>query len=201
MFKRKKDKMTLFSSNLYKSENCTLTVYKSKPKVKVLLLSTKHTGVRIEDNYKRVLETIAFYNKTKYGVDQMARKYSTKARSFRWPLQVFFNIFDLAAINAWILYKECTRSKISRKEFIFCLVEELTGENKDNICQRSDASFLTPSTSEVRKSCQVDYCKKKKKIEVIVIVYIGKRRMRKMHKQHSVYLQKMCSIGMITLYR
>ena len=141
--------MTLFSSNLYKSENCTLTVYKSKPKVKVLLLSTKHTGVRIEDNYKRVLETIAFYNKTKYGVDQMARKYSTKARSFRWPLQVFFNIFDLTAINAWILYKECTRSEISRKEFIFCLVEELTGENKDNICQRSDASFLSPSTSEV----------------------------------------------------
>ena len=50
---------------------------------------------------------------------------------------------------------------MSRKEFIFCLAEELTGENKDNICQRSDASFLSPSTSEVRKSCQVDYCKKK----------------------------------------
>ena len=113
-----------------------------------------------------------FYNKTKYGVDQMARKYSVQARSFRWPLQVFFNILDLTAINAWILYKECTRSKISRKEFIFCLAEELTEENKDNICQRSDASFLSSSTSEVRKSCQVDYCKK---IEVIIIVYIAKR--------------------------
>ena len=101
----------------------------------------------------------------------MARKYSVKARSFRWPLQVFFSILDLAAINAWILYKECTRSKISRKEFIFCLAEELTEENKDNICQRSDALFLSPSTSEVRKSCQVDYCKK---IEVIIIVYIVK---------------------------
>ena len=52
--------MILFSSNLYKSENCTLTVYKSKPKVKVLLLSTKHTGVQIEDNYKRVPETLLF---------------------------------------------------------------------------------------------------------------------------------------------
>ena len=60
-------------------------MYKSKPKVEVLLLSTKHTGVRIEDNYKRVPETIAFYNKTKYGVDvvgQMARKSSVKAGSF-----------------------------------------------------------------------------------------------------------------------
>ncbi|XP_033178066.1 uncharacterized protein LOC112213286 isoform X1 [Bombus impatiens] len=117
--------MTLFSSNLYKSENCTLAVYKSKPNIKVLLLSTKHTGVRI-DNYKRIPEIITFYNKTKF------------------------------AINAWILCKECTRSKISRKEFIFCLAEELTGENQEKICQRSDASFLSPSTSEVRKSCQ--YC-------------------------------------------
>ncbi|XP_024225198.1 uncharacterized protein LOC112213286 isoform X2 [Bombus impatiens] len=86
----------------------------------------------------------------------MARKYGVKAGSFRWSLQVFFNILDLAAINAWILCKECTRSKISRKEFIFCLAEELTGENQEKICQRSDASFLSPSTSEVRKSCQ--YC-------------------------------------------
>ena len=197
--KEKKDKMTLFSSDLYKSENCTLTVYRSKPKVKVPLLSTKHTGVRIEDNYKRVPETIAFYNKTKYDVDQMARKYSVKAGSFRWPLQVFFNIMDLAAINAWILYKECSRSKISRREFIFCLAEELTGENKENICQRSDASFLSPSTSEVRKTCQVDYCKKN--ISNNYCLYCKKDRMRKMHKQYSVYLQKMCPIDMITLYR
>ena len=101
-------------------------MYKSKPKVKVLLLSTKHTGVRIEDNYKRVPETIAFNNKTKYDVDvvdQMTRKYSVKARSFRRPVQVFFNILDLVTINAWILYKEYTRSNISRKKFIFCLAE------------------------------------------------------------------------------
>ena len=136
---------------------------KSKPNVKVLLLSTKHTGVQVEDNYTRVPKTITFYNKTKFGVDvvdQVPCKYSVTAGSFRWPLQVLFNILDLAAINAWILYKECTGSKISRKEFIFCLAEELVGEDKENICQRSDASFLSPSTSEVRKSCQVGYCKK-----------------------------------------
>ena len=33
-------------------------------------------------------------------VDQMARKYNAKAGSFRWLLQVFLNILDLAAINA-----------------------------------------------------------------------------------------------------
>ena len=71
-------------------------MYKSKPKVEVLL-STKHTGVRVKDNYQRVPETIAFYNKTKYGVDQMARKYSVKARSFRWPLQSLFQYFGFGS--------------------------------------------------------------------------------------------------------
>ena len=157
--------MTLFSSNLYKSEDCTLTVYKSKPKVKVLVLSTKHRNIQIENNRKCVPETITFYNKTKFGVDvsdQMARKYSVKVGCFRWQLQAFYNILDLAAINAWILYKECTGSKISRKEFIFCLAEELAGENKENHRQSSDVSVLSPSTSGVRKSCQVGYCNKNK---------------------------------------
>ena len=50
--------LCVFSSHLYKSENFTLPVYKSKPNVRVLLLSTKHTDVQVEDNYKRVPETI-----------------------------------------------------------------------------------------------------------------------------------------------
>ena len=69
----------------------------------------------------KTAESIEFYNKTKFGVDvmdQMARKYSTKSSSRRWPLQVFFNILDLAGINAWILYKETTGEKISRKNFL-----------------------------------------------------------------------------------
>ncbi|KOX78945.1 hypothetical protein WN51_10157 [Melipona quadrifasciata] len=40
--------MTQFSTKLYRSENCTLTIYKSKPNKKVLLPSTKHTNVTIE---------------------------------------------------------------------------------------------------------------------------------------------------------
>lgn len=92
-------------------------------------------------------------------VDQMARKYNVKAGSFRWPPQVLFNILDLAAINAWILYKTCTGSKISKKELLFYLAEELAGENK-NIGHKSDASLASPSTSKVRKSCKIGYCKK-----------------------------------------
>ena len=69
-----------------------------------------------------------FYNATKYGVDvldQMARKYSMKAGSRRWPVQVFYNVLDLAAINSWVLYKECTEKNLPRREYILQLAQEL----------------------------------------------------------------------------
>lgn len=90
-----------------------------------------HSSVEIEKSNTRIPETIRFYNSTKFGVDvtdQMARKYSVKSKCQRWPLQVFFNILDLAGINAWILYKETTGEEISRQEFLFQLAEELGTE-------------------------------------------------------------------------
>ena len=39
--------------------------------------------------------------------------------------QVFCNIIDLACINAYILYKQCTAKQISRRQFILTMVEEL----------------------------------------------------------------------------
>ncbi|CAD1475250.1 unnamed protein product, partial [Heterotrigona itama] len=78
----KKDTMARFSSLLYRSNEITLTIYKSKPKKKVFILSSKHKTVKI-GNYsaKSLPETVEFYNKTKFRVDiadQMAKKYSVK---------------------------------------------------------------------------------------------------------------------------
>lgn len=134
LLNKKKDSLPRFSSVIYKTNNATLTVYKSKPTKKVLVLSTKHNSVKIEKDKKKLPETILFYNKTKFGVDitdQMARKYSVKSGSRRWPLQVFFNILDLAAINAWVLYNEITGENISRKDFLFQLAEELSTKYED----------------------------------------------------------------------
>lgn len=61
--KQKKDKLPRFSSVSYGTNNATLTIYKSKPTKKVLLLSTKHNSVKIENNKKQTPETIKFYNK------------------------------------------------------------------------------------------------------------------------------------------
>ena len=52
-------------------------------------------------------EVIAFYNSTKGGVDtadQMLRGYSVKRMTRRWPMVVFYNMVDVSALNATILY-------------------------------------------------------------------------------------------------
>jgi len=70
-----------------------------------------HSTIDIETNHKKLPETVQFYNKTKCGVDvldQMACRYSTRAAAHRWPVQVFYNVLDLAAINAWIIYRGVT---------------------------------------------------------------------------------------------
>jgi len=60
----------------------------------------------------------------------MARKYSVKCKCRRWPMHVFYNILDLAGINAWVLYKETTDENILRKDFLFQLGKELAAEYK-----------------------------------------------------------------------
>lgn len=132
----------------------------------------RHKFVKIENAGECLPETSAYYNKTKFGVDmtdQMARKYSTKSKSCRWPIQVFFNILDLAAINAWILYKQTTGETISRQAFLFQLAEELATKYRDLQEQEKETRSMertsTNSTtiSEARRTCQIGYCKKKKK--------------------------------------
>ncbi|XP_015179305.1 PREDICTED: uncharacterized protein LOC107067896 [Polistes dominula] len=107
------------------------------------------SSVEIEKSDTRIPEIIRFYNSTKFGVDvtdQMAKKYSVKSLYQRWLLQIFFNILDLAEINAWILYKETTSEEVSRQERQ--LSKECSSETITN----------TAIDSSGRKACQIRYC-------------------------------------------
>lgn len=171
----KQSRENLYSSKIYKHENLTLTVYQGKPNKNVLLLSTMHPNVEIAEGQKKLPETVKFYNETKFGVDvvdQMARQYSTKSSSRRWPLQVFFNVLDLAAINAWVLYKEVTKQKISRQDFIFKLAEELREDyiKNEKLTTRPETQEASSSeTNNKRRQCQVARCKKNKTREICVL--------------------------------
>ena len=91
-----------------------------------------HPTLKIDDSEKMTPEVAHFYNSTKYGadmLDQIAKKYSTKSASQRWPIQVFFNILNMAAIDAWVIYKETIGININCHNFILNLVEELRAKH------------------------------------------------------------------------
>lgn len=134
-----------------------------------------HSTVGIGEGTKQIPETVSYYNSTKYGVDvvdQMARLYSTKAGSRRWPVQVFYNILDLAAINAAILYREVTGQNIARRDFILQLPVELqqafknTNANDDSSDSDTDKEVDISTTTRKRKQCQIRNCKKNKTSEI-----------------------------------
>ena len=150
-------KAPLHETTVLKNKNLTLTVYQAKPSKNVLLLSSVHTDVSISTGPKKLPETIEYYNQTKYGVDvidQMARFYSTKVSSRRWPLQVFYNVLDLAAINAFVLYNEVTGTNISRRDFLLKLISELKVCVEDcfDVSEESDSDI----SIERLVNCQVN---------------------------------------------
>jgi hypothetical protein len=113
----------------------TSEFYQGKKDKNVTLLSSFHEKADIPDlnNAKRKPKKVLDYNKTKVGVDsvdQMSRQYSVSAATRRWPVSVFYNILNLAAINSWVLFKTINNSQIYRRGFIIQLVEEIKELNK-----------------------------------------------------------------------
>ncbi|XP_027856877.1 uncharacterized protein LOC114134454 [Xiphophorus couchianus] len=102
---------TEFTTQVFSTSDATLTVYAPKKKKAVYVLSSMHSVVETEDTTKRKPNTVTQYNKTKCGVDamdQMVREYSVRAGTRRWPVAVFYNMIDMAALNAHVLYQACT---------------------------------------------------------------------------------------------
>ncbi|XP_041834104.1 piggyBac transposable element-derived protein 1-like [Melanotaenia boesemani] len=106
----------------------TLTVHVAKRKKMVYVLSSMHTVIENEDTPKKKPNTVTKYNTTKCGVDvmdQMVREYSVRAPTRRWPVAVFYNMIDMAALNAYIVHKACTGVQERRVDFLIELAKEL----------------------------------------------------------------------------
>lgn len=108
---------------------------KKKPNPKnVILLSTMHHDKEIDkDNKKQKPSIITFYNETKCGVDvmdQMVQTYSCKRQTRRWPMVLWYNILDVACLNAYIIFTSQhpdfhPKQSHKRRLFIKELVKEL----------------------------------------------------------------------------
>ena len=99
--------------------------------------------------------------------DQMARQYTVKAGTRRWPVAVFYNILDLACISAYVLCKKKTGDAISRKNFMFQLATELREAHVQGKTAPPTA-VLPPLFNNSYQNLMADGSRKRKQCQVNV---------------------------------
>ena len=168
-------------------KNAMIALYCPKKNAVVNMLSTMHNQPDVDENSeKKKPDVILCYNETKSGVDivdKMVKTYSTKRMSRRWPLTLFYNMVDVSALNAFIVWQELNgkNSRVTvkqRRAFLLQLSSELaelvseihTGTSSANNPQQSsrkrhvppesgDASALPPKKG---RCWMCDRCKDRK---------------------------------------
>jgi len=121
----------LYSTMFGFHEKVTLCSYVPKKNEAVILISTMHSDMAVNDDAKKKPHIITYYNKYKAGVDtmdQMISRYTTQRRTWRWPVVMFFNILDVTSLAAYLIYYENNKmlpKKINqRRLFLRQLSEE-----------------------------------------------------------------------------
>ncbi|CAH2102857.1 unnamed protein product [Euphydryas editha] len=90
-----------------------------------------HSDMSVGDNAKQKPDIISYYNKYKTSVDTMdqtLRRYTSQRRCSIWPMAMFFNILDIAALTAYLIYYEnykmIKKKTAERRLFLRKLSEE-----------------------------------------------------------------------------
>lgn len=123
----------------------SLCSYVPKKNTSVLLMSSMHYTCDVDYNNKKKPMAILDYNAHKCGVDtmdQMLGTYTCKRSTKRWPLAMFYNMVDIAALAAFIIYDEMSpgRKSDKRRAFLLLLTKQLA---VPNIEERAKNSRIT----------------------------------------------------------
>ncbi|KAL4008950.1 hypothetical protein ACER0C_002802 [Sarotherodon galilaeus] len=155
-----------FTTQVFSTTAATLTAYAAKRKKTVYILSSMHSVVQTDNTTKRKPNTVTLYNTTKCGVDvmdQMVREYTVRRGTRRWPVAVFYNMIDMAALNAHVLYQACNGTQERRVDFLVEFARELANSHMAGKKARKEQLLRTqPSTPSPAKraTCQVKHkCK------------------------------------------
>ncbi|XP_059396143.1 uncharacterized protein LOC132128137 [Carassius carassius] len=155
-----------FTTQVFSTTAATLTAYAPKRKKTVYILSSMHSMIQTDNTTKRKPNTVTLYNTTKCGVDvmdQMVREYTFGTGTRRWPVAVFYNMIDMAALNAHVLYQACTGRQERRVDFLVELARELANSHMCAKKARKEQLLrIQPSTPSPgkRAMCQVKHqCK------------------------------------------
>ena len=100
----------------------------------VLLLSSMHHDNKVEGSDSKP-HIILHYNGSKSGVDNMdklAGTFSSRRKTNRWPMAVFYNMIDVAGVAAlviWLHNNADESAARSRRKFLMKLGEMLLAEH------------------------------------------------------------------------
>nr|XP_054600172.1 piggyBac transposable element-derived protein 4-like [Nothobranchius furzeri] len=97
------------SSKFVFTEKATVVSYCPKKNKNVLVMSTMHTDASLSTREDKKPQMILDYNSTKGGVDNLDKvtaTYSCQRKTARWPLVIFYNIVDVSAYSAFVLWTE-----------------------------------------------------------------------------------------------
>ncbi|XP_035210270.1 uncharacterized protein LOC118184673 [Stegodyphus dumicola] len=86
-------------------DEVTAVSYKAKKKL-VTLISTMHSNSEVNQSTGKP-EIVMTYNSTKGGVDcfdQLCNHMNCGRKTKRWPMAFFYNIINIAGINAYVIY-------------------------------------------------------------------------------------------------
>lgn len=119
----------VYSSMFGFQEDITLVSYVPKRNKSVLLLSSMHNDDEIDSDShgKKKPSIITYYNKTKGGVDvvdAMCGEYTVARGTRRWPLCLFFQMLNIAALNSYIVFKANSNVSV-RREYLRTLGKSL----------------------------------------------------------------------------
>ena len=136
--------------------------YCSKTAKTVILLSSMHNNIYVDDGEKKKPQIILYYNKTKGGVDtvnQMVRNYSCKRMTRRWPTGLWHNMRDIATLNAFTIFKALQTNYMrgvthARRLFIKELTKQLV---MLFIRKRHATQSLQKSIKEVMMRCGLTF--------------------------------------------
>ncbi|XP_051982284.1 piggyBac transposable element-derived protein 4-like [Xyrauchen texanus] len=143
------------------TEKATVVSYCPKKGKNVLLMSTMHKDAVLSTREDRKPQMVLDYNETKGGVDNLDKvtaTYSCRRMTARWPLVIFFNIIDVSAYNAFVLWSEINKDwnsgKLSRRRiFLEQLGYELV---KPHIERRRCLPRASTAAATVVKDIQME---------------------------------------------
>lgn len=150
-----------FSSIFAFQDQETLVSYCPKKGKVVLLLSTMHFQPEVSEATDKKPLMILDYNATKAGVDtmdQMVRNYTTKRKTRRWPMALFYNMVDVSALNAFIIWMHLKpdwneSSDHRRRRFLLELGKSLIQANQERRVQ-----MPPPLPQKAQKRGRCSYC-------------------------------------------